>query len=252
MSSEKNPIDSKDTTSPSRANALDLIRKSTTEEPPSFEELPDVITIGTPLPFMYEALETSRGMRESDIFSVAERLFALQNLHGAEFSCAIVADHGGRGKLGPILKGNKNSSPLRTPLARTQITTESGLIVYRDEIIAAGIHSHPNNTSFSLRDLYHHFSEEHAGIQQIYVIRGSRVIDLAHITRDSRLINEETFKKLSAIWNTYLTLDGRPRADLDTTEYNRFVQRILHDTLKIGYYTNYGSEDPTSLRKLKS
>ncbi|GEM_PF-2743539 len=243
--------DSRDRRSEQLVDAHDLLRHSILETPPSFENLPSSVLIDRPLDFMDEAYDDIAEYGPTSDFSrIADELRYLHDSYDTEFSCSVVADHEGNLKLGPLIQGEKYSAPISAPLKRTEITTPSGLIVYRDEVISAVLHSHNAEYSFSLADIYNHFSNGRNSIKQIYVVRGNGNIDMAQISSDAHLIDVNTFRRLADLWSTYLDPQGMPRFDRNADEYNEFVQRIFNETLKIGFYTNQGNDRWEVLRKV--
>jgi hypothetical protein len=173
----------------------------------------------------------------------------LQDEYGVEFSCSVIADHEGNLTLAPVIEGKKTSVGLHAPLKRREIVAPSGLVVYRDETIAAAIHTHDSEHSFSLQDIYTQFTMNDESLRQVYVVRKSGVIDMAHLTADSTLLNRESFERLVDLWENYFDNEGLFRKNLSGQEYNEFIQRILHQILKIGFYTNEQSNDPAVLQK---
>ena len=234
----------------SSVDALEMIKRCVVERPPKFEDLPASIHIDSRLGFCPEAREDFEHIDDQmDLLGVSNELRDLHDENGVEYSCSVVADHNGNLMLAPIIEGKKTSVMLHAPLQRKEMTTHSGLIVYRDETIAAAIHTHGSGNSFSLQDIYTQFTMNEGTMRQIYVVRNSGVIDMAHLTADSSLLSRESFEKLVDLWENYFDNEGRFQEGLSEDEYNEFIKRILNETLKIGFYTNEGSDDPTILYK---
>lgn len=232
------------------SDALELIQKCVVERPPKFEDLPASIRIDSRLGFCPEAREDFEHIDEQmDLLGVSNELRDLHDMYGVEFSCSVVADHEGNLTLAPVIEGKRSSVGLHAPLQRKEVTTPSGLIVYRDETIAAAIHTHGSGNSFSLQDIYTQFTMNEGSLRQIYVVRNSGVIDMAHLTADSALLSRESFGRLVDLWENYFDHEGMFREGLSEDEYNEFIRRILNETLKIGFYTNEGSDDPAVLHK---
>jgi hypothetical protein len=230
---------------------LDLIKECVVERLPKFEDLPATIKIDSDLQLCDEAVGDFEhfGGEGINLLGVSQELEDLHDDYGVEFSCSVVADHEGNLRLGPIIEGDEDSVQLHAPLKRREMTTSSGLTVYRDDAIVAAVHTHGDESSFSLADIYAQFSGNNGSLRQIYVVRRSGVIDMAHLSADSALLNPESFRRLIVLWGSYLDHEGMFREGLSEDEYNEFIRRILNETLKIGFYTNEGSDDPAVLVK---
>ncbi|MEK7644015.1 MAG: hypothetical protein AAB390_01795 [Patescibacteria group bacterium] len=232
-------------------DALEIIRKCVVERLPKFEDLPAAVKIDSSMELCSEARDDFRHMdnEELSLLGVSDEL---RTLHDVEFSCAVVADHEGNLTLAPVVRGEKKRVGISAPLSRTEMTSPMGLIVYRDQTISACVHTHVSEYSFSLLDIYTQFTLGNGSIKQIYVVRGSGVIDMAHLTEDSSLLSRESFDRLAQLWDVYLDHEGMFRDGMSEGEYNDFIKRILNETLRIGFYSNEESGDPAILQKIES
>ncbi len=233
-------------------DVLEHIKQSYLKELPIYKDLPNSFSIDKKVAFMDEANFEQTIKGDMSIGQIADELDYLHGSLSTEFSCSLVITPDGALKFGPIIQGTENSVPISAPLKRVEMQTPSGLYVYRDEVIAAVIHSHgpDHKHSFSLQDIYQHFNDEGQPVSQMYVIRDGGVIDMAQKTVDSKLISRDTFARLATLWSDYLQPNGLPRFEKNHKKYNEFIQRILKDTLKLGFYSNQNSDNVDKLIKM--
>lgn len=231
-----------------RVDALALLRESIGDRPLLFEKLPKEISISDDLqrrPSSFEAGSSGKRCSIHDILLEFQMLF---QRHHTEFGCAIVADHEGNMAFGPYCQGDQNSVQINAPLERTSFTTASGLLVYRDETIVAALHNHPDRTSFSLKDVYAHAI---VGARQDYLIKTNGEVDMIQMTADSVLLNKERLENLLSLWDTYFEMNGNVRKGLSVETIDDLLRRILPQVLKLGFYSNRDSEDPSVLKMVR-
>jgi hypothetical protein len=235
--------DKRDIKDPS-IDALALLKQCVVDRPPEFKHLPKSIRVDSRLNIMPEGREAG-GVEIQSISEVSDELLKLQKEHTTECGRAIVANHEDELQLGPYCQGDEHSVRIIAPLKETEIVTPSGLVVCRHDKIVASMHSHSGDHSFSLQDFYVDFSQ---GVKQMYVIKGNGVLDMAQITDDTRLLSEDVFRRLLSLWETYLLPNGELRSDLGPEEHLEFLHRISESVLKIGFYSNEDSGNPSELK----
>lgn len=234
------------------ADATELLRQCVVDHPPKYAELPKQIKIDAPIKLSETAKDDQEntGHEKRSICDMLSEFNNLGNRYGIEFGMAVVASPDGKLELGPICEGDEHSVSIGSPLKRTEVVSPSGLIVYRDEIMAAALHNHPRKpVSFSITDLYTYFSDSN-NFKQLYVIRSNGVVDLLQVTEESRFVSEETFRRLANLWRSFLTPAGELRDDISGEAKKDFLTRVSRDILKVGYYSNEDSTDKNVLNRL--
>ncbi|OGH59346.1 MAG: hypothetical protein A2725_00755 [Candidatus Magasanikbacteria bacterium RIFCSPHIGHO2_01_FULL_33_34] len=226
-------------------NLVDLLKKYKKDGLPSFEELPKNIDIGEKIKVMSDAnVDVDEFDDGFSIDELAKELKYLTYSNNREYSIAVVMDTDDNVLLGPINEGDSNSVGIDAPVKQKETISPSGLYVIRMDKIVSAIHSHPSEYSFSLQDLFVHFSKE--DMMQLMVVKEDGVVDLVQKTRDTQIISKETFVKLLSLWDTYLSPVGLPKEGIDKNEYNEFVSRLSNDALSVGFYSN--RDNPNSSR----
>jgi hypothetical protein len=214
-------------------DALDLLKRAVLEGLLSFDKLPKAISLEGVLKRTNMDKNGVEHLKALSIYDSLTELLRLYEDTNVECGSSIIAGYRGNLVHGPICIGDTDSVDIFAPLQREEYNSPLGLTVYRDEQMIAAEHTHPSLRSFSLQDIYGAFQRT---VAQEYVIKNNGVIDMAHITADTKLINEETFKKLVLLWSSYLNPNGSFKDGLSIEEYHEFLKRISQDVLKIGFY----------------
>jgi len=221
-------------------DALDIIRQSVIDRLPKKEELPKSLDLNSRISFIPEAHTNTDSI---SIFESMRMLNGLTTYRGNEFGTGLIVSPSGDIGMGPIIEGDSDSVNIDIPLKRTEFTSPSGLTVYRDEVCGATLHTHPNNYSFSLQDIY---AGKRSFKSQEYVIGEHGIIDMLQLTEETKLINNETFRRLLDLWDTYLKSNGQLRDDMSASEHAEFLIRVSK-VLECGFYTNEGQDDESIL-----
>lgn len=231
-------------------DAIEFLRRSV-EQRPSIGELPEAITIDSPVPFMPEAI-AENGAAQSTMFETLCNLRALHDHHGKEFAATLVQEKGtGRFVQGPYVMGDEYSVQVISPIRQIERKSAGGLWIVESDKIVATCHSHPADDVFSLQDIYVQMGGGHDSNEHSYLSRANGGIDLIVRTQETDLFGRSSFEELLAQWKSVERVHGHEKDPVKSLQNrNAYILDIMIRTLKLGFYTNHGNEHSSILRRV--